>query len=135
VARLFGDPTINLIPVNPLASPAGPTIGISGAALPLPASYAQTVGKSCVLGLRPDSIVVDASASPGSFAVDVVAVTPLNEKTLLLLRAEDGRELLASEPGSDEAPRRHGPAYARFDASAILLFDAATGRRIASQSA
>jgi multiple sugar transport system ATP-binding protein len=135
VARLFGDPTINLIPVSPLASANGPTIGISGASLPLPASYAHTVGKSCVLGLRPEAIAVDAATSVESFAIDVVAVTPLNEKTLLLLRADDGRELLASEPGSDEAPRRHGPAYARFDASAILLFDAATGRRIAPQTA
>ena len=83
-----------------------------------------------MLGLRPESIVVEAADSRESFAVDVVAVTPLNEKTLLLLRAADGREMLASEPGTDEAPRRHGPAYARFDPGAVLLFDAASGRRI-----
>jgi multiple sugar transport system ATP-binding protein len=65
--------------------------------------------------------------------VEVIAVTPLNEKSVLLLRATDGRELLASESGEGELPRRHGPACARFDRDAILVFDAASGLRIAPQ--
>ena len=135
VARLFGDPAINLIPVEPLASAGGPKIGVGGASLSLPASYGHAIGKRCILGLRPESLRVEASPSPESFDVDLVAATPLNEKTLLLLRSADGRELLASEPSDDKAPRRHGPAYARFDADAVLLFDVVSGRRIAPQSA
>ena len=135
VARLFGDPTINLIPVKPLASSAGPKVDVGGAALSLPPSYAHAAGKSCVLGIRPELIAVEALNSPESFAVDVVAVTPLNEKTLLLLRAADGREILASESGTEDAPRRHGRAYARFDPSALLLFEAESGRRIPPRSA
>ena len=134
VARLFGDPTINLIPVAPLASPAGTTIGVGGALLSLPPGFAHLAGKSCVLGLRAEAIAVEDNNSPESFPVEVVAVTPLNEKTLLLLRADDGREILASEAGTDEAPRRHGPAFARFDPGAALLFDNASGRRLAPQS-
>jgi multiple sugar transport system ATP-binding protein len=88
-----------------------------------------------MLGIRPESIIVEPQTSSTGFAVDVVAVTPLNEKALLLLHMSDGRELLASEPGADEAPRRHGPAFARFDTSSILLFDAATGKRISPQTA
>jgi multiple sugar transport system ATP-binding protein len=135
VARLFGDPTINLIPVAPLASPAGTKIGVGGASLSLPPGFAHLAGKSCVLGLRAETIAVEDDNSPESFPVEVVAVTPLNEKTLLLLRTDDGREILASEAGTDEAPRRHGPAFARFDPSAALLFDSASGRRVAPQSA
>jgi multiple sugar transport system ATP-binding protein len=135
VASLFGDPTINLMPVEPLASPAGPTIAIGGAALPLPPGYGHMAGKACVLGLRAENIVVADSSTPESLPVEVVAVTPLNERTLLLLRTDDGREILASEAGTDEAPRRHGPAFARFDADAVLLFDPASGRRIVPQSA
>jgi multiple sugar transport system ATP-binding protein len=134
VARLFGDPTINLIPVAPLASRAGTMIGVGGASLSLPLGFAHLVGKSCVLGLRAETIAVEDNNSPESFPVEVVAVTPLNEKTLLLLRADDGREILASEVGTDEAPRRHGPAFARFDSRAALLFDSASGRRVAPQS-
>jgi len=135
VAGLFGDPTINLMPVEPLASPAGPTIAIGGAALPLPPGYGHMAGKACVLGLRAENIVVADSSAAESVPVEVVAVTPLNERTLLLLRTDDGREILASEAGTDEAPRRHGPAFARFDADAVLLFDPASGRRIVPQSA
>jgi multiple sugar transport system ATP-binding protein len=135
VASLFGDPTINLIPVEPLASSAGPKIGIGGAALSLPPGYGHMAGKACVLGLRAENIVVADSSSPESLPVEVVAVTPLNERTLLLLRTDDGREILASEAGTNEAPRRHGPAFARFDAEAVLLFDPASGRRIVPQSA
>jgi multiple sugar transport system ATP-binding protein len=135
VARLFGDPTINLIPVEPLASSTGPTIDVGGLSIPLPASFGHVVGKSCMLGIRPESIIVEPQPSSASFAVDVVAVTPLNEKALLLLRMSDGRELLASEPGADETPRLHGPAHAHFDTNSILLFDAATGKRISPQTA
>jgi multiple sugar transport system ATP-binding protein len=135
VASLFGDPTINLMPVEPLASSAGPKIGIGGAVLSLPPGYGHMTGKTCVLGLRAENIVVEDTASSESFPIEVVAVTPLNERTLLLLRTDDGREILASEAGTNEAPRRHGGAFARFDAEAVLLFDPASGRRIVPQSA
>jgi multiple sugar transport system ATP-binding protein len=84
--------------------------------------------------LRAETIAVEDDNSLESLPVEVVAVTPLNEKTLLLLRVDDGREILAAEAGTDEAPRRHGPAFARFDLGAALLFDSASGRRLASQS-
>ena len=81
VARLFGDPTINLIPVAPLASAAGTMIGVGGASLSLPPGFAHLAGKSCVLGLRAETIPVEDNNSTESFPVEVVAVTPLNEKT------------------------------------------------------
>ena len=135
VASLFGDPTINLISVEPLASPAGPKIGIGGTLLSLPPGYAHMAGRTCVLGLRAEDIAVENETSPESFPVEVLAVTPLNERTLLLLRTDDGGEILASEAGANEAPRRHGPAFARFGSRAVLLFESASGRRIAPQAA
>jgi multiple sugar transport system ATP-binding protein len=135
VASLFGDPTINLMPVEPLASSTGLKIGIGSAVLSLSPGYGHMAGKACVLGLRAENIVVEDMGAPDSFPVEVVAVTPLNERTLILLRTNDGREVLASEAGTNEAPRRHGPAFARFDAEAVLLFDPASGRRIVPRSA
>jgi len=135
VASLFGDPTINLMPVEPHASPTGPKFAIGGSELSLPPGYGHMTGKACVLGLRAENIAVADASSSESLPVEVVAVTPLNERTLLLLRTDDGREILASEAGTNEAPRRHGPAFARFDAESVLLFDQASGRRIAPQSA
>ena len=130
VARLFGDPTVNLIPVEPLIRSEGLTVHVGGCVVPLPRRYEHAAGRSCLLGVRPETIIVDEKPMADGFPVELEAVTPLNEKTLLLLRANDGRELLASEAGDDAAPRRHGPAHARLDSEAVLLFDAASGKRI-----
>lgn len=135
VARLFGDPTINLVPVEPRSGPTGPTVAIAGASLPIPVAYRHAIGKPCMLGLRPEAILVDDDRASDSFPVEVVAVTPLNEKTVLLLRTAEGAEILASEAGNRDETRRHGAARASFDPGAILLFDAGTGRRIPPQSA
>jgi multiple sugar transport system ATP-binding protein len=135
VASLFGDPTINLIPLELLPSSSGPKFAIGGAELSLPTGYGPMAGKLCVLGLRAENVVVEDIGTAESIPVEVVAVTPLNERTLLLLRTDDGREILASEAGTNEAPRRHGPAFARFEAESILLFDPTSGRRIISQPA
>ena len=93
----------------------------------------MAAGRACIMGLRPGAIIVDDTPSSDGFPIDVAAVTPLNEKTLLLLRAHDGQELIASEAGTDEEPRRHEPAHARFDPNAVLLFDAENGERIPSR--
>ena len=52
VASLFGDPTINLIPVEPLASSDGPKIGIGGATLSLPPGYGRPGPSLQVPGAR-----------------------------------------------------------------------------------
>jgi multiple sugar transport system ATP-binding protein len=67
VARPFGDPTINLIPVAPLASPTGTKIGVGGASLSLPPGFAHLAGKSCVLGLRAETIAFEDNNSTESF--------------------------------------------------------------------
>jgi multiple sugar transport system ATP-binding protein len=131
VARLFGDPTINLIPAELSRRDGLPVFDFGGTSLSLPASYANITERTCVLGVRPESIVVEEAPSAGSFPVEIVATTPLNEKSVLLLRTYDGREILAAEAGDEAAPRRHGTACARINREVILVFDAASGRRIA----
>lgn len=133
VARLFGDPTINIIPAEPSLREGRPMFSLGGVSLSLPARYAHVAGKSCMLGVRPEAIFVEEAPSAESFPVEVVAITPLNEKSVLLLRTYDGREILAAEAGDEGASRRHGAACARLDPDAILVFDAADGRRIAPQ--
>jgi len=130
VARLFGDPTINLIPINPRPQDGGPVCEIGGATVGLGAAQAGTVGRAVLLGLRPETLNVVDQSGPGAFPVDVVAVTPLNEKTVLLMRMRDGQEIFASEAGIESEARRPGPAFARFDINRALLFDEASGARI-----
>ncbi len=134
VARLFGDPALNLIPATPYLRDDVPVFDLGGAPLAMPLSYAHAVGTACVIGVRPESILVEDTPTSESFPVDLVAVTPLNEKSVLLLRAADGHELLAAEAEENVETRRHGPASARFAQEAILVFDAASGRRISPQA-
>jgi multiple sugar transport system ATP-binding protein len=118
VARLFGDPTLNLAEVL-----------VGGAPIRLPATYAGAAGGSYMLGLRPESLRLTEANAPGTIAVDLVAVTPLNEKSVLLLTTEGGDELLASEAGDRDIPRRAGPGRIALDLDAVLLFDRESGRR------
>jgi multiple sugar transport system ATP-binding protein len=129
VARLFGDPTLNLIEVEPQLVNGASEIVVGGARIRLSASYAAAAGGTYLLGLRPESLRLVDGAAPGAIAVDVVAVTPLNEKSVLLLTMEGGREVLASEAGDRDEPRQTGPAHIAFDVDSVLLFDRASGQR------
>ena len=82
-----------------------------------------------MLGLRPEALQLVDGQAPGTVAVDLVAVTPLNEKSVLLFTMEGGNELLASEAGDREVPRCTGPSRLALDLDAVLLFDRACGRR------
>ena len=130
IARLFGDPTINLLPVEPTLDGDVAAVTIANTRVSLGAGYETAVGRSCVLGLRPDDLSIEADPSAGSVPVDLMASTPLNERLVLLMKTLDGQEILAS---ADEAPlggRTTGRAYLRFDADQVLLFDAASGARL-----
>jgi len=130
VARLFGDPTINLIRVTPRVTNGGAACDIGGATVPLSERQASTVGRAVLLGLRPESLSLSDAAGPDAFPVDVVAITPLNEKTVLLMRMRDGQEIFASEAGVENEARQPGPAFARFDPARAIIFDEASGGRI-----
>ena len=129
VARLFGDPTLNLFEVEPRLVDGAPEVLVGGASIRLPASFAAAAGGSYMLGLRPESLHLVDGQAPGTIAVDLVAVTPLNEKSVLLLTMQGGSELLASEAGDREMPRRTGPARIAVDLDAVLLFDRDSGMR------
>jgi multiple sugar transport system ATP-binding protein len=128
VARLFGDPTINLLPVHPVAQNDRLTVVVADSRLPLE-GYGAAANRDCLLGLRCEDIRLHREAGPATAPVEVLAQTPLNEKTVLLLKSGDGVELLASIPGNAPVPAL-GPAHLSFDPLKPLLFDAASGRRI-----
>jgi multiple sugar transport system ATP-binding protein len=61
--------------------------------------------------------------------VTVEAETPLNEKTVTLVRTLRGREILVSRPGGTPGPTG-GAAHVAVDGTKALLFDRATGERV-----
>jgi len=134
VARLFGDPAINLLDVTPDTDAHGPFVRLSDRRQPLDAGLAHAAGRDCVLGVRPEAIRFADPGAPGAVAVTVEAETPLNEKIVTLAVTKRGREVLISRPAGAPGPAE-GAAHIVIDSAHALLFDRATGARIAPQDA
>lgn len=132
IARLFGDPTINLLDVKPARDTRGIFVGLSNVQVYLPGAPEQSVGRDCVVGLRPEALSFVNQAAAGAIPVTVEAETPLNEKIVTLVRTVRNREILVSRPAGTPGPVQ-GKAFLAVDGSAALLFDRATGDRLGSK--
>jgi len=134
IARLFGDPTINLLDVVPKEGPDGIYVELSDVRVALPGMPRTVVGQSCVIGLRPEAIVFCEAGAPGAIPVTVEAETPLNEKTVTLAMTVRRREVLVSRPAGTPGPAS-GPAHIAVDGRTAFLFDKQSGALIASAAA
>ncbi|PWT92689.1 MAG: ABC transporter ATP-binding protein [Proteobacteria bacterium] len=131
VARLFGDPSINLAEVAPRAEQAGLTAEIAGTKVRLDPVDRQPADLGpCWLGVRPDDLDVTTTASEDAIPARVVAVTPMHERAVLLLRFADGVEWLAALPPDSSMASADDGVFVRFAPEAALLFDRATGLRV-----
>ena len=131
IARLFGDPTVNLLEVTPKQDAGGIYVELSNVRVPLPGAPDGVVGKTCVLGLRPEAIAFVDPSSAGAIPVTVEAETPLNEKTVTLVNTVRGREILLSRPAGTPGPKS-GAAAIAIDSTSAFLFDKESGMRIAT---
>lgn len=133
IARLFGDPPINLIE----ATAESGRITIGGTEFRPPGDAPIAAGRSCLLGLRPEDVEVRFEPVEDAVPVDLEAVTPLNVRTVMLLRAVDGTEILASRPEDQAGDLGRGrrPAWARLDLGRALYFDRDTGARLPAATA
>ena len=128
VASLFGDPSINTAETVVEADASGVHVTIGGARLPIATGYKAFAGQAVTFGVRPEA--VDISTASG-LESDVVAVTPLNERTVLLLKTKSGWEFLASLPSSAaQIPEPGATLHARFAETGTHLFDRQTGERL-----
>lgn len=128
IARLFGDPTINLLDVVPEKDGGGVFARLSDQRVPLDSGLEAAVGRDCVLGLRPEALRF--SDSEHGIPVEIEAETPFNEKTVTLVQTLRKREILVSRPAGSPAPAS-GMARIEVDATDALLFDRETEARIA----
>ncbi len=124
VARLFGDPPLNLVPCRPQAGNDGVRVRALGLDLGLPVDPA-VAGRESLLGLRPEDIALFREAQPGAAPATLEVATPLHEKTVVLLRTPDGQEVLASMNGAAPAPG--AAVWIQPNAGRALLYDAGTG--------
>ena len=130
IARLFGDPVINLLDVKPLGTDASVQITLSDVPVAIDAGYGQSVGHDCIVGIRPEALHFVPQGTDGAIPVTIETETPLNEKTVTLALTQNGREMMISRPAGTRGPEGD-TGYLRVDAALIHLFDRATGTRIA----
>jgi len=127
VAKLFGDPSINTIEAT--VSADGKSVAPGGAEIALERVSGGLAGREVVFGVRPEAITLSAG-DPG-LRSSVVAVTPLNERIVLLLKSASGWEFLASLPATaTEIPEPDTQVMARFAPEGTHLFDRQTGERL-----
>jgi multiple sugar transport system ATP-binding protein len=126
IARLFGDPTINLLDVIPEQDKDGVFVRLSGTRVALNPGYADAAGKECKLGIRPEAFTFVAKSAKGAIPVTIEAETPLNEKIVSLASTEHHREILISRPAGTAAPAA-GKAFIAVQPDHALLFDRASG--------
>lgn len=134
IARLFGDPVINLLEVRPEPGPGGVQARLSDEPLPLPPGHEASIGQDCLLGLRPEAIRFVPEGTPGAVPVTVETETPLNEKIVSLAVTLRGREVMVSRPAGTPGPDQ-GRAHILAETRHAILFDKDTGARIEPDAA
>jgi multiple sugar transport system ATP-binding protein len=129
VARLFGDPSINTAETTIAAQGDGACVQIGGVIVGIDARYRRHAGMPVTLCVRPEA--VEITATHGGLAAEVMAVTPLNERVVLLLQSEGGWEFLASLPASQpRIPEPGTKVKTNFADAGTHLFDLQSGERL-----
>jgi len=133
VARLFGDPTINLVDSEIVEADGGAATVIAGVQISLGRTFADAIGRKVTLGLRPEALRPARAGDVVRLPATQIALTPLNQRLVTLFRAADGTELLSAAPAADSA-RTHVATELSIAPTDILLFDRQSGERIAPTS-
>ncbi len=118
VARLFGDPPINLLACAQHADAA--SVEAAGLHFRLASDLARRPAR---IGVRPEAISVSAGSPPGAAPATIVAITPLHERLVVLLRTPAGVEVVASVTGA--IPAEGQPVWFAADPDRVLFFDEA----------
>ena len=131
VARLFGDPSINLVPVEPLIRHEGLTVHFAGCVLPIPMSYEEAAGRACMMGLRPEAYHGRRGAVAATHSLSMLpqSLRSTKRRSCSCAPMTD----TSSSPRKRARMRSRGVTAPRMRGSirnAVLLFDAESGDRI-----
>ena len=94
-AKLFGDPTINNFDATIRKQDGFVDVDVNGEIFNLKRNTKIQDGK-CIVGIRPEDIVLSNDHSENSIEVEFRTKTPLNLRIVFLVRLKNGLELLCS---------------------------------------
>ena len=127
VAKLFGEPAINILrgQVNEHAN----KVLVNQNQFVLPKGFHNKAGKFCEIGIRPESIKLFREKLVGTISFEVITITPLNERSVVLLRSQEGLELLATYPAEEQTAKIGDPFWGMVVPEDLLLFEIESGQR------
>ena len=138
VARLVGDPPMNLLPGRLESHAAGSsTFVCAELRIPLTGTLADAAvalghDARAVLGVRPNLVALAPAGTSGSTAVELYSDEPFGKYAIATARLGD---VLIKAKSARSAPARIGaPVGLVMPASGFVLFDAASGKAIAFES-
>ena len=99
-AKLFGDPTINNFDATIKMQDGFVEVDVNGKIFNLKRNTKIQDGK-CIVGIRPEDIVLSNDPSENSIEVEFRTKTPLNLRIVFLVRLKNGLELLCSTTEED----------------------------------
>ena len=127
VAKLFGEPAINILrgQVNEQAN----KVLVNQNHFVLPKGFHNKAGEFCEIGIRPESIKLFREKRVGTISFEVITITPLNERSVVLLRCQDGLELLATYPAEEQTAKTGDTFWGMVVPEDLLLFEIESGQR------
>jgi multiple sugar transport system ATP-binding protein len=134
VARLLGDPPINLLPGKLQSDGDAVYFQCRSFRLALPAGLAQVAATlknaEAFLGARPDAVALAALDAPGAVRAEIYSCEPFGKHTIVTV---DLGELLLKLKTSAQDAIRVGDKIGQmvglsFSPDGLMLFDATTGR-------
>lgn len=129
IARLFGNPTINLLPASPAIDSSGVYINLAGGRLRLPPHYYTHIAKECIVGIRPEHLSIVTRQTQGAIHAQISAQTLLDEKSITTLLTRDHHQIIVSQPTQHPLPEDPNIAFVA-ETDAFLLFDAKLSTRL-----
>jgi multiple sugar transport system ATP-binding protein len=128
VASFIGSPSMNFVHGTIVRETGHPQFSAPGMTLAVPPGAATRQGP-IVVGVRPHDIALDGAANGGPRGV-VSLVEPLGSEQLVYVHVAGGQDFVAAV-GPESSPQVDDTVSLRIAPSALHLFDAATGGRIA----
>ena len=136
VARLLGDPPINLLPGKLLTDGGAMFFQHRSLKIALPAALARAAqaaqGDDMTLGVRPNAITLDAAEAPGAIQAELYSNEPFGKHAIVTV--DLGGRLMKVKTSMHDAARA-GEEFGRliglvFSPAGLMLFDGTTGRAL-----
>ena len=126
VADFIGSPSMNFLPFEAALASGANSVQIGAASIAVPALREDISQRGLLCGVRPEHLKLD-DASP--LRAEVLGTEYLGTSRIVTLATAQGATLRA-KVGVQSPARRGDLVGLRFDASAVSLFDQASGRAL-----